>query len=190
MDSVCAWVPSSDRTSMSVDTSNNLLLVQLMRSSCDRVWAFFLPLYIASHVDKSQGANAVSVTAFLYFSRSVCEIVLTPLFSYLWKSWDVTSFIIVENVCLVISAALLVFWSQSSENFVLLFFCAVALSCEASVSEVISSFVKKDSVFRHTRNTSSDPKKIAKANSRLVQIDLFVAALWLLGFMLSCGQGL
>eukprot|EP00933_Yihiella_yeosuensis_P004193 TRINITY_DN10840_c1_g3_i2.p1 TRINITY_DN10840_c1_g3~~TRINITY_DN10840_c1_g3_i2.p1 ORF type:complete len:401 (-),score=37.90 TRINITY_DN10840_c1_g3_i2:504-1706(-) len=149
-----------------------LKTVKLLRSTNDRLWAFFIPVYIAAKRDS--GDVAVARVALYYLVSTSCGMILTPFLSSLWKRVVTPrQFFVTENIWLVISAVIILAWSRSPNSDYLLVLAGFVASVESSISQVITDFIEKDAAFRQSRESADG---VAQSNARLAQIDLLIAA--------------
>ena len=159
-----------------------MLVVHGVRSMCDRAWAYFLPLFLASVAFTHDGdGSGVVFAAGVYVARKAAGILCLPIAAMMWESTPLRAgaFLAAENASLVASAVLLrvLLRGASAESgaapLPLLLVAGILMSVEASFSKTLWNAVEKEQTFVESRG---DTYRLAAANAVLARIDLVVGA--------------
>lgn len=178
----------------------DLLWLQASRSACDRVWEYFIPIYCANVVSAehtpeiaARAATArtgLSITALLLGVRAFSGLILAPLFARLWMPERAFTFMLLENAALVVTGVALWFFGASGPSEVgtadaeeieggslfWIVIAAISMAIEGSSSRTQQTNVEKHQVVRSfSVDSHNGVELLARANARMVQIDLVSA---------------
>ena len=180
---------------------HDLLWLQASRSACDRVWEYFIPIFCANVVSEAdhdaEGAaragtarTGLSITALLLGVRAFSGLIMAPLFARMWKPDRAFTFMLVENAALVVTGVALWFFGASSSNaastahaeevqggsLFWIVIAAISMAIEGSSSRTQQTNIEKHQIVRSFAvDLHNGVELLARANARMVQIDLVSA---------------